>query len=297
MPVDMLNPVQARDLRVRMAKGETDMRAAQHLRWKVFCEELGATVASGAGELDVDPFDPACDHLLVEDMTSVTAVTVGTYRLLRHGVARTIGGFYSAGEFDLEPLLASADARTGELLELGRSCVLPAYRSSGTIQLLWRGIAHYLQQHRIAAMFGCASFSGTDPDAHAEALSYLHFNHLAPRETRVVAFLEQRIAYRIQELTWGGPSKPVARLLDALADEVEGKKVRKSVISDPRNPVIGTRLVREWDGAEHVITVLKDGFDWQGRRYKSLSAVARDITGTQWNGYRFFGLRERKDAA
>ncbi|TWH93846.1 Protein of unknown function (DUF2924) [Sphingobium wenxiniae] len=118
----------------------------------------------------------------------------------------------------------------------------------------------------------------------------------APNNSR--SFLEQRLAYRIQELTWGGPSKPVIRLLDALADEVEGKKVRKSVISDPRNPVIGTRLVREWDGAEHIITVLKDGFDWQGRRYKSLSAVARDITGTQWNGYRFFGLREnRKDAA
>jgi len=117
----------------------------------------------------------------------------------------------------------------------------------------------------------------------------------APNNSR--PFLEQRIAYRIQELTWGGPSKPVARLLNALADEVEGKKVRKSVISDTRNPVIGTRLVREWDGAEHVITVLKDGFDWQGRRYKSLSAVARDITGTRWNGYRFFGLRERKEAA
>lgn len=118
----------------------------------------------------------------------------------------------------------------------------------------------------------------------------------APNNSR--SFLEQRLAYRIQELTWGGLTKPTVRMLDALADEVEGKKVRKSVISDPRNPVIGTRLVREWDGAEHVITVLKDGFDWQGRRYKSLSAVARDITGTQWNGYRFFGLRENKrDAA
>ena len=117
----------------------------------------------------------------------------------------------------------------------------------------------------------------------------------APNNSR--SFLQQRLAYRIQELTWGGLTKPVRQLLDALADEVEGKKVRNSVISDPRNPVIGTRLVREWDGAEHVITVLKDGFDWQGRRYKSLSAVARDITGTQWNGYRFFGLRENKRAA
>ena len=114
----------------------------------------------------------------------------------------------------------------------------------------------------------------------------------APNNSR--SFLEQRIAYRIQELTWGGLTKPVAKLLDALADEVEGKKVRHSVISDPRNPVIGTRLVREWDGAEHVITVMTDGFNWQGRRYKSLSAIARDITGTRWNGYRFFGLRDIK---
>jgi hypothetical protein len=61
--------------------------------------------------------------------------------------------------------------------------------------------------------------------------------------------------------------------------------------------VVGTRLLREWNGIEHSITVLKDGFDWQGRKYKSLSAIARGITGTRWNGYRFFGLRERKREA
>jgi len=121
------------------------------------------------------------------------------------------------------------------------------------------------------------------------------FGKAAPNNSH--AYLLQRVSYRVQELAYGGLAKPVKAILDALADEVEGKKVRKSAISDPRNPVIGTRLVREWDGVEHVITVLKDGFDWQGRRYKSLSAIARDITGTQWNGYRFFGLRERKVAA
>lgn len=121
------------------------------------------------------------------------------------------------------------------------------------------------------------------------------FGTEAPNNSR--AFLEQRLAYRIQELTFGGLSKPARQLLDALADEVEGKKVRKSVISDPRNPVIGTRLVREWNGVEHVITVLRDGFDWQGQRYKTLSAIARKITGTQWNGYRFFGLRPTRGAA
>ncbi len=114
----------------------------------------------------------------------------------------------------------------------------------------------------------------------------------APNNSR--AFLELRIAYRIQELTYGGPDRETRRMLDLLADEVEGHARRKHQIADPRNPVAGTKLLREWDGAEHTVTVLKDGFDWQGRKYKSLSAVARAITGTRWNGYRFFGLRERK---
>lgn len=105
-------------------------------------------------------------------------------------------------------------------------------------------------------------------------------------------FMIQRLSYRIQELAFGGPSKALRRTLDTLADEYEGKKVRKSLIADPRNPVLGTQLLREWDGTEHRVTVAKDGFDWQGQRFKSLSAVAYAITGTRWNGYRFFGLRE-----
>jgi len=112
----------------------------------------------------------------------------------------------------------------------------------------------------------------------------------APNNSR--PFLEQRLGYRIQELSFGGPSRELTRLLDALADEVQGRPGRKAMIADPRNPVVGTKLVREWDGAAHVVTVLRDGFDWQGRRYRSLSAIARAITGTRWNGYRFFGLRD-----
>jgi hypothetical protein len=118
------------------------------------------------------------------------------------------------------------------------------------------------------------------------------FDAPAPNNSR--NFLEGRLAYRIQELTFGGPDKQTRRLLDLLADEVEGTLTRKAQIADPRNPVLGTKLIREWDGVAHTVTVLKDGFDWEGRRYKSLSAVARAITGTRWNGYRFFGLRERK---
>ena len=119
----------------------------------------------------------------------------------------------------------------------------------------------------------------------------------APAPNNSLGFLRGRLAYRIQELTYGGPDRETRRMLDLLADEVEGTLTRKKQIADPRNPVVGTRLIREWNGAEHTITVLRDGFDWQGRKYKSLSAIARAITGTRWNGPVFFGLnnyRKRK---
>jgi hypothetical protein len=120
------------------------------------------------------------------------------------------------------------------------------------------------------------------------------FDAEAPNNSR--PFLEMRLAWRIQELAYGGPSREPTRLLDALADELRGKPGRKMMIPDPRKPVAGTRLMRQWDGVEHTITVLRDGFDFEGRKYKSLSAIARAITGTRWNGWRFFGLREiRRD--
>ena len=118
------------------------------------------------------------------------------------------------------------------------------------------------------------------------------FGTPAPNNAR--AFLELRIGYRIQELTYGGLTKETRRVLDLLADEVEGKITRKSMVADPRNPVVGTRLVRQWDGAEHTVTVMKDGYDWEGRKSRTLSAVAKAITGTNWNGFRFFGMREKK---
>jgi len=115
------------------------------------------------------------------------------------------------------------------------------------------------------------------------------FGTPAPNNSR--SYLELRLGYRLQELTLGGLSRETRRTLDLLADEIAGHGGHKTIIADPRNPIIGTRLIREWDGVEHTVTVMKDGFDWQGRKFKSLSAVARAITGTQWNGYRFFGLR------
>jgi hypothetical protein len=114
------------------------------------------------------------------------------------------------------------------------------------------------------------------------------FGTPAPNNTR--GYLELRIGYRLQELTLGGLSRDTRRTLDLLADEIEGGGGRKSIIADSRNPLVGTRLLREWDGVEHTVTVLREGFEWQGRKFKSLSGIALAITGTHWNGYRFFGL-------
>jgi hypothetical protein len=103
-------------------------------------------------------------------------------------------------------------------------------------------------------------------------------------------FLVKRLAYRIQELAFGGLSVQAERRLDDLIDELDGKKKPKS--KDMTAPIVGTKLIREWQGVMQEVTALADGFEWQGRRYQSLSAVARAITGTRWNGPLFFGLRK-----
>jgi hypothetical protein len=106
-------------------------------------------------------------------------------------------------------------------------------------------------------------------------------------------FLENRLAYRIQELAYGGLSEETLERLDALADELEGKKPRHGSSHDSR-PIAGTRLIREFQGVEHCVTVRDEDFEYQGRPYKSLSAIARAITGTRWNGLIFFGLKNQR---
>ena len=102
------------------------------------------------------------------------------------------------------------------------------------------------------------------------------------------SYLISRLAYRIQELAYGGLKPTTRAKLEALADALDPKAARKRIVD---GPVVGTQLIREWRGTEHKVTVLADGFEWEGRRYRSLSAVARAITGTRWNGLTFFGVK------
>ncbi len=183
-------------LDVRLATSEAEIAAAQALRYQIFYDEMGATPSPAmiATKRDVDTYDAICDHLLVIDhgVPGDGPHVVGTYRLLRQVVAQMNHGFYSAGEYDLSPLIAQS-AEGGQLLELGRSCVAPAYRNNTTITLLWRGIASYLQTHAIGHMFGCASLHGADPKVHAAELSYLYHHHLAPPELRARALAEHYV--------------------------------------------------------------------------------------------------------
>lgn len=173
---------------VRLAESPAEIAAAQALRYRVFYEEMRALPSAEMlrRRQDFDSFDPVCDHLLVVDADRPTGEeVVGTYRLIRQEIARTHGGFYSSSEYDLSTL---TDNNPGaRFLELGRSCVDPAYRSNATIQLLWRGITGYVLAHRIDFMFGCGSLAGVDAEALALPLSYLHHEFLAPPELRVRA--------------------------------------------------------------------------------------------------------------
>ena len=175
-------------LEVRLATQGDDIGEAQRLRYDVFFDEGRATAPREAQLLrrDHDAFDAVCDHLLVIDTTCAHGRSiVGTYRLLRREIAARHFGFYSESEFNLAPMLSRHPQ--ARLLELGRSCVLKPYRDKRTVELLWHGIWTYVRQHRVDAMFGCASFDGINPDAIAEPLSFLARHALAREEWRIKA--------------------------------------------------------------------------------------------------------------
>ena len=110
-------------------------------------------------------------------------------------------------------------------------------------------------------------------------------------------YLQSRLAYRIQELAYGGLKPETRARLEALGEQLDGGNVVLRRVRADSRPLAGTRLLREYGGVEHVVTVLADGFEWEGRPYRSLSAIARAITGTRWNGWTFFGLRNQRGAA
>lgn len=167
-------------LTVGLARNLGEVREAQRLRYRVFAEEMGASVPGREQGIDCDLFDAYCDHLLVRD--AVTAEVVGTYRILTGAQAQKLGGFYADEEFDLTRL----QHLRGSAVEVGRSCVHPDYRDGTTISMLWSGIGAYMLRRNYEYLIGCASIGMAD-GGHAAASIYrrIERTHLGPIEHRV----------------------------------------------------------------------------------------------------------------
>ena len=166
-------------LSVRLANCASDVIAAQRLRYKVFCEEMGADLRRHDGR-DVDMFDAACEHLIVVDET--LGKVVGTYRILSPWGARTVKRMYSEGEFRVDALRPIAH----EIFEVGRACIHPAYRSSGALARLWSGLGAYVRENNVKYLAGCASVALDSGSLNLGALrAELMSKHLAPVDFRV----------------------------------------------------------------------------------------------------------------
>ena len=135
----------------------------------------------------------------------------------------------------------------------------------------------------------------TAPAAELRSQWRLLFGREPPPFNR--PYLVSRPSYRVQELAFGGLKPETRARLEALGEQLDGGNVVLRRVRADSRPLAGTRLVREHAGVEHVATVLPDGFEWEGRPYRSLSAIARAITGTRWNGWTFFGLKNGRGQA
>jgi putative hemolysin len=155
----------------------TDIRA---LRRTVFCEEIGTPPET----LAQDPaMDAIADHLIVRDLTTPEHRLIGAYRVIRSNALPEGMPFLTESEFDITPLKTFP----GVIAEFSRSCIAAEHRNGRVIQLLWRAISAYVTHYDVGLLFGCASFVGTDPTPHAEAMGYLAAHHLAPEPFRPTA--------------------------------------------------------------------------------------------------------------
>lgn len=166
---------------VGMAKSDADLRDSQRLRYHIFAEEVGARLKTDIEGLDTDPYDPYCQHLIVRDRANGNRVVAST-RILFDMDAEIAGGFYSSTEFNLAPLLA----QKGRIMEIGRTCVHPDYRSGSAISLLWMGLARFVDINSYTYMIGCASIPMYDGGAGAlAAYAQLSADYLVEDALRV----------------------------------------------------------------------------------------------------------------
>jgi L-ornithine Nalpha-acyltransferase len=168
------------DFEVKIASTPSEIEQAQRLRFEVFNVELNKGLKSSYERgLDVDEFDPYCDHLIVRELSS--GDVVGTYRLLRGTQARRNIGFYSEKEFDLSRI----KQLDGELMELGRSCARKDFRDRALIPLMWEAITEQVRKHKVRYLFGCGSLYTTAAREVSALYGLLKNKYFAPDPCRV----------------------------------------------------------------------------------------------------------------
>ena len=166
---------------VALARSEDEIREAQRLRYKVFVGELGARIRCRTPNHDIDRYDSFCDHLVVRE--SDANRIVGAYRILSPDAARRVGSYYSESEFHISRL----QNLRSRMVEVGRSCIHPDYRTGAVITLLWAGLAEYMVSNNYEYLMGCASVGMADGGHNAANLfAQIGASHMAPAEYRAV---------------------------------------------------------------------------------------------------------------
>ena len=177
-----------REISMRIARSTREVLEAQRLRYRVFGEELGATLPHAAFGVDRDRFDRWCDHLIVRDESSDQ--TIGTYRILPATRAADAGGFYCDTEFDTRRLQALGS----QVIEVGRACIDPGHRSGAVLGMLWAGLARYIKTHRTKYVLGCASIPvGSNPHEARNLCRRLLTDHLGRSAWQVTPYRPFRL--------------------------------------------------------------------------------------------------------
>ena len=171
--------IKVRDFEVRLTRTKEERRQVRALRYAVFVEEEGASATEEQKNLreEYDSYDRFAEYLGVFHNGKV----VGTYRIINRDAAEKMGGFYTETEFDISKIKKSG----ANIAEMSRACVAPEYRENALVmRLLWVGLGEYIVRNKIGIVFGVASWTGTNPAASAQAISYLYYNHLSPLRLR-----------------------------------------------------------------------------------------------------------------
>ena len=189
-------PIIFKNFTIKIAESNFEIKKAQSLRYKIFFKEKKIKKKSFKFLLqkDYDFYDKISDHLIIIDNNrEIRDNVIGTYRLLRGNCAKLYRGFYTEQEFDISNLKKNFSSK--DILELGRSCVHPQYRSGIILKLLWQGISNYIKMYKIKILMGCASFHGTNPSKFKDEFSLLYESYRLPEDYDVKSLQSNKISF------------------------------------------------------------------------------------------------------